>query len=95
VFLQYFQSLNDNCVQFKYLDVTVQEKLRSGWAGLFMKAEGVVVSHWIAFSASRRLKFGYKNILPCTVKLKSFDSWSRIGVYYYLFRALISSRTDG
>jgi hypothetical protein len=26
-----------------------------------------------------------QSILPCTVKLRSFDSWSRIGVYYSLF----------
>jgi hypothetical protein len=27
-------------VQLKYLDVTVEEKLRSGWAGPFLKVEG-------------------------------------------------------
>jgi hypothetical protein len=43
-----------------YLEVTVQEKLRSGWPGPFVKVEGVGFSHAFAFSASRRLKFSYK-----------------------------------
>jgi hypothetical protein len=30
------------------------------------KLRGVVISHSFAFSASRRLKFSYKSILPCT-----------------------------
>jgi hypothetical protein len=30
------------------------------------KLRGVVTSHSFAFSASRRLKFSYKSILPCT-----------------------------
>jgi hypothetical protein len=44
--------------------VTVQEKLRSGWPGPFVKV--YVISNSFAFSASRRLKFSYKSILPCT-----------------------------
>jgi hypothetical protein len=40
--------------------------MRSGWPGPFVKVEGVVISHSLAFSASRRLKFSYKSILPCT-----------------------------
>jgi hypothetical protein len=54
------------CIQLEYLDVTVQEKLRSGWPGPFVKVEGVVISHSFAFRASRRLNFSYKSILPCT-----------------------------
>jgi hypothetical protein len=46
--------------------VTVQEKLRSGWPGPFVKVKGVVISNSFAFSASRSLKFSYKSILPCT-----------------------------
>jgi hypothetical protein len=48
--------------------VTVQEKLRSGWPGPFVKVGGggVVISHSFAFSASRRLNFSYKSILSCT-----------------------------
>jgi hypothetical protein len=46
-------------VQLGYLEVTVQEKLRNGWPGSFVKVEGVVISHSFAFSASRRLKFSY------------------------------------
>jgi hypothetical protein len=49
-------------VQLGYLDVTVQEKLRSGWPGPFVKVESVVISHSFAFSASRRLKFSYKSL---------------------------------
>jgi hypothetical protein len=30
-------------VQLGYLDVTVQEKLRSGWPGPFVKVEGVLL----------------------------------------------------
>jgi hypothetical protein len=30
------------------------------------KLRGVVISHSFAFSASRRVKFSYKSILPCT-----------------------------
>jgi hypothetical protein len=30
------------------------------------KLRAVVISHSFAFSASRRLKFSYKSILPCT-----------------------------
>jgi hypothetical protein len=30
------------------------------------KLRGVVISHSFAFSASRRLKFSYNSILPCT-----------------------------
>jgi hypothetical protein len=32
---------------------------------LSLKLRGVVISHSFAFSASRRLKFSYKSILPC------------------------------
>jgi hypothetical protein len=54
-------------IQLGYLDVTVQEKLRSGWPGPFVNVEGcVVISHSFAFSASRRLKFSHNSILPCT-----------------------------
>jgi hypothetical protein len=53
-------------VQLGYLEVTVQEKLRSGWPGPFVKVEGCCVSHSFAFSVSRRLKLSYKSILPCT-----------------------------
>jgi hypothetical protein len=53
-------------VQLRYLDVTVQEKLRSSWPGPFMKVEVVVISHSFAFRASRHLKFSYKSVLPCT-----------------------------
>jgi hypothetical protein len=38
----------------EYLDVTVEEKLRSGWSGPFVR---VVISNSFAFSASRCLKF--------------------------------------
>jgi hypothetical protein len=48
-------------MQLGYLEVTVQEKLRSGWPGPFVK-----ISHSFAFSASRHLKLSYKSILPCT-----------------------------
>jgi hypothetical protein len=30
------------------------------------KLKGVVITHSLAFSVSRRLKFSYKSILPCT-----------------------------
>jgi hypothetical protein len=53
-------------LQLGYLAITVQEKLRGGWPGPFVKVEGVVISHSFAFSASRRLKFSYKGILLCT-----------------------------
>jgi hypothetical protein len=53
-------------LQLGYLEVTVQEKLRSDWPGPFVKIGGFVISHSFAFSASRRIKFSYKSILPCT-----------------------------
>jgi hypothetical protein len=33
-----------------------------------------VISHSFAFSASRRLKFSYKSILPCTARVFRSDS---------------------
>jgi hypothetical protein len=38
------------------------------------KFRGVVISHSFAFSASRRLKFSYKSILPCTGRVFRSDS---------------------
>jgi hypothetical protein len=35
---------------------------------------GVVISHSFPFSASRRLKFSYKSILPCTAQVFRRDS---------------------
>jgi hypothetical protein len=47
-----------NLIYLGYLEVTVQVY---SW-----KLRGVVISHSFASSASRRLKFSYKSILPCT-----------------------------
>jgi hypothetical protein len=52
------------------------------------KLRGVVISHSSAFSASRRLM----SILPRTVKLKSFDSWSCI--YCINIVTFLESRRD-
>jgi hypothetical protein len=38
------------------------------------KLRGVVISHSFAFSASRRLKFSYKSIFPCTIWVFGRDS---------------------
>jgi hypothetical protein len=37
-----------------------------------------VVSHLFAFSASRRLKFSYKGILPCTARVFRSDSPGKV-----------------
>jgi hypothetical protein len=58
-------------VQLGYLDVTIEEKLRSGWPGPFVK---VVISHSFAFSASRRLNSSDKSILPCAARVFRRDS---------------------
>jgi hypothetical protein len=47
-------------LQLKYLDVTVQEKLCSRWAGPFVKVEGCCGSHSVAFITNRRLRFSYR-----------------------------------
>jgi hypothetical protein len=59
-------------VQLGYLEVTVQQNLRSGWPGPFVKVEGCCDT--FAFSASRHLKFSYKSILPCTARVFRSDS---------------------
>jgi hypothetical protein len=38
------------------------------------KLRGVVIIHSFAFSASRRLKFSYKRVLPCTARVFRSDS---------------------
>jgi hypothetical protein len=40
-------------VQLGYLEVTVQEKLRSGWAGPFMKVEGCCDQSFVCFQSEQ------------------------------------------
>jgi hypothetical protein len=92
-------------VQLGYLEVTVQEKLRSVGQVHSWKLRGVVISHSFVFRASRRLKFSYKNIFPCTARVFRSDSpgeaaqWlaksirERWGVLWLVIR-LFSVRAD-
>jgi hypothetical protein len=47
-------------LQLKYLDVTVEESCAVDGQVHSWKLRGVVVSHSVAFSASKRLKFSYR-----------------------------------